>query len=70
MWEEVVKKTGNAEIKADLQAPSYIWEINSKCPKGHCLLAKKDKKDTQREYRNKAFKDREKVKSYNPSSTN
>ena len=60
-WEEVVEKARDAEAKANLQPPSYVWEIDFKSPKGHCPLSKKDKENTQQEHRNEAPK--EKVKS-------
>ncbi len=45
-WEEVVEKASDVEAKANLQPPFYVREINSKCPKSHRPLAKKDKKNT------------------------
>ncbi len=42
MWEEVVEKAGDVEAKANLQPPFNIREIDSRCPKSYCLLAKKD----------------------------
>ena len=69
-WAEVVEKAGDAEAKANLQPSSYIREIDSRCPKGHRPLFKKDKKDTQRKHRDEAFKDRKKAKSHTPSTTN
>ncbi len=67
----MVEKAGNVEIKANLQPPFYIREIDSKCPKAHRLLAKKDKEDTYWEPRNEASnKDKDKAKSHNSSSAN
>ncbi len=70
IWEEVVEKAGNVEAKAYLQPPFYVREIDSRCPKGHCLSAKKDKEDTYRELRDKASKDKDKAKSHNSSLAN
>ncbi len=69
-WEEVVEKVGDVEAKANLQPPFYVREIDSKCPKGHCLLAKNDKKDTYWEPCNEASKDKNKAKSQTSSSAN
>ncbi len=41
-----MEKTGNIEAKANLQPPFYVRDIDVRCPKGHHLLAKKDKEDT------------------------
>ena len=46
MWKKVVEKAGDAKAKANLQPPFYVREINSRCPKSHHPLAKKDKEDT------------------------
>ena len=70
MCEEVVEKAGDTKAKANLQPPSYVWKINSRCPKGYRLFSKKDKEDTQREYYDETFKDREKAKFYTLSITN
>ncbi len=66
-----MEKAGDAEVKANLQPPFYIREIDSRYPKGHCPSAKKDKKDTYQEPRNEASKDKDRAKSYNSfTSTN
>ena len=66
-----MEKVGNAKVKANLQLPFYIREIDFKYLKGYCLSAKKDKKDANWEHCNKAFsKDKKKVKSYNPFFAN
>ena len=70
MWEEVVEKAGDAKAKNNLQPPSYIWEIDSKCPKSHCQSTKKDKEDTQQNHRKESSKNKEKAKSHNSSATN
>ncbi len=67
MWEEVVEKAGNVETKANLQPPFYIRQIDSRCPKSHHPLAKKDKEDTYREPQNEVSKDKDKAKSHNSS---
>ena len=61
-WDKVVEKAGDAEAKTNLQPPFYIREIDSKCPKGYPPSVKKDKEDTNQEHRNKASKDKDKVK--------
>ncbi len=65
MWDKVVEKAGDAKAKANLQLPFYIREINARCPKGHCLLVKKDKEDTYWKHHNEASKDKQKTKSHN-----
>ena len=40
-----MEKAEDVEAKPNLQPSFYVREINSKCPKGYCLLIKKDKKD-------------------------
>ncbi len=69
MWEEVVEKADNAEVNANLQSPFYIREIDSRCPKGHCLSAKNDKEDTYQEPQNEASKDKNKAKSHSSSTS-
>ena len=62
---------GDVEVKANLQQPFYVREIDSKCPKGYCLLVKKDKENANLEHCNKASnKNKEKAKSHNPFSAN
>ncbi len=64
----MVEKTGDVEAKANLQSPFHIREIDSRCPKNHRPLVKKDKEDTYREPRNKASnKDKNQAKSHNSS---
>ena len=61
-----MEKAGDVEAKAKLQLLFYVWEINFKCPKDYRPLVKKDKKDTNGEYRNDvSSKDKEETKSYN-----
>ncbi len=69
-WEEVIEKAGDVEVKENLQLPFYIREIDSRCPKSYYLLAKKDKDDIYWELCNEAFKNKDKAKSHNSSSTN
>ncbi len=64
-----MEKTGNAETKANIQLPFHIRKIDSRCPKGHYLLTKKDKKDTYQELCNEASKDKNKAKSQTSSFT-
>ncbi len=42
----MVKKIGDVEVKVNLQPPFYVRDIDTRCPKSHRLLAKKDKEDT------------------------
>ncbi len=66
-----MEKVGDTKTKANLQPPFYIRDINSKCPKGHCPLAKKNKEDTYREPRDEASnKNKDKAKSNSSTSTN
>ncbi len=46
VWEEVVGKASDVEAKANLQPPFYVRNIDTRCPKGHRLSVRKDKKDT------------------------
>ncbi len=62
-----MEKAGDIEVKAKLQPPFYVREIDSGCPKGHYLSAKKDKEDTYQEPHNEASKDKDKAKSHNSS---
>ncbi len=39
-WEEVMEKAGDIEVKANLQPPFYVRDINVRCPKGHRPSAK------------------------------
>ncbi len=59
-WEEVVEKAGDVEAKANLQPPFYVWEIDSRCPKCHRSLAKKDKEDIYWKPRDESSKDKAK----------
>ncbi len=59
-----MEKTGDAEVKANLQPPFYIKDINARCPKGHRPSAKKDKEDIYRKLQNEAFKKTNKAKSH------
>ncbi len=68
-WEEVMEKPSDVEAKANLQPPFYVKDINTKCPKSHCPLAKKDKKDTYWEPRNKTS-NKNKAKSNSSTSVN
>ncbi len=65
-----MEKASDTEVKANLQTPFYVREIDFRYPKGHLLLAKKDKEDIYQESRNEASKDKNKAKSQTSSSTN
>ncbi len=66
----MIEKAGDVEAKANLEPPFYVRKIDSRCPKSHCPLAKKVKKDTYWESRNEASnKDKNKVKSHNSSAS-
>ncbi len=69
MWKEVVEEAGDAKAKANLQPLFYVREINSRCPKSHRPLAKKNKEDTYREPQNKASKGKDKAKSHSSSTS-
>lgn len=66
----MIEKAGNIEAKGNLEPSSYIREIDSRCPKGHRLLIKKNKEVNYGEHRNEVSKDKEKAKYYNPFSAN
>ncbi len=65
----MVEKAGDVEAKDNLQPPFYVKEINSRCPKSHRPLAKKDKEDIYQEPRNEVSKDKDKAKSHNSSTS-
>ena len=66
----MVEKAVNVEAKTDLQPPSETREIDFKCPKRYRLLVKKHKDDVYWEQCDEATnRDKEKVQSYNPSSS-
>ena len=67
-WEEMVKKVGDIETKANLQTLSYVQEINFRSPKSYRPLSKNDKEDTQWKHHNEMLK--EKAKSQISSITN
>ncbi len=67
-WEEVVEKAGNAEAKANLQPPFYFKEIDSRYPKGHHPLAKKE--DTYWEPCDETSSNKNRAKSQISSSAN
>ncbi len=69
-WEEVIEKVGDVKVKANLQPPFYVREIDSRCPKDHRPLAKKDKENIYREPRDEASnKDKNKAKFHNSSAS-
>lgn len=63
-----MEKAGDVEIKAYLQSPFYVREIDSWYPKGHCPSAKNDKKNTYQKSRDEASKNKNKAKSHTPIS--
>lgn len=69
MWDQVVEKAVDEEVKTDLQPPSRTKEINSRCPKRHRPSAKKHKDDANWKYRD-GDKDKDKTKSHNPFFAN
>ncbi len=68
-WEEVVKKAGDVEAKANLQSPFHVREIDSRCPKGYRPSARKDKENTYQKPQNEASKDKDKAKSHSSSTS-
>ncbi len=64
-----MEKVGDIEAKGNLQPPFYVKEIDSRYPKDHCPLTKKDKEDTYQEPRDEASKDKNIAKSYNSSTS-
>ena len=70
VWDEVVEKAINAEVKTSFQLFSRIREIDSNCLKRYRSLVKKDKDNAYRKQCNKASnKDKKKAKSHNPLSS-
>ncbi len=65
----MVEKVGDVEVKVNLQQPFYVREIDSKCSKSYCPLAKKDKEDIYREPQNETSKDKDKTNSHNFSTS-
>ncbi len=67
----MVEKAVDVEAKGNLQPSSKTREIDSRCPKGYSPLFKKNKDNAYWEHHNEvSYKDKEKAKSHNPSSTN
>lgn len=69
MWDKVVEKAINTEIKTSLQPSSRTREINSRCPKNHRPLAKKNKDNAHKKHQD-GDKDKDKTKSHNLSFIN
>ena len=67
LQKEVIKKAVNVEVKTNLQPPFKTKEINSKCPKGYKLSAKKEKNKASWEHKDR---DKDKAKYHNPLFTN
>ncbi len=68
MWKEVVEKVSDVEVKANLQPPFYVKEIDFKCPKGHHPSANKE--DIYQEPWDEASKNKDKAKSQTSFSAN
>ncbi len=69
MWDKVIEKAIDVEVKANLQPPSGTRKIDSKCPKKYRPLVKKDKDNAYWEHCNEiSNKDKNKAKSHNSSS--
>ena len=70
LWEKIIEKAVNTEVKASLQPLFETKEINSKYSKGYKLSAKKKKDEASQEYQD-GNKDKNKAKSYNllPANT-
>ncbi len=64
-----MEKAGDVEVKANLQPPFYVRDIDARCPKGHRLSAKKDKEDSYWEPHYEASKDKNKAKSHSSSTS-
>ncbi len=64
-----MEKAGDAKVKANLQPPFYIRNIDARYPKYHHSSAKKDKEDTYQELQNEASKDKDKAKSHSSSTS-
>ncbi len=64
-----MKKVGDAKVKANLQPPFYIRDIDARCLKGHRPSAKKDKEDSYREPQNETSEDKDKAKSHSSSAS-
>ncbi len=69
VWNKVIEKAINIEVKASLQLPFKIREIDSRYLRNYRPSIKKNKDDANREYRNRN-KDKHKAKSHNISPTN
>ncbi len=63
-----MEKAGDVEVKANLQPPFYVRDIDARCPKGH-RPSSKNKEDTYQKPQSEAFKDKDKAKSHSPSTS-
>ena len=71
MWDKIVEKAINAEVKTSLQLLSKTKEINYRYPKGYQPSAKKNKDNASQKHCNKASnKDKDKAKFHNFSFVN
>ncbi len=50
VWDKVVEKAIDVEVKVSLQSPSKIREINFRCPRDYRPSVKKDKHDANWEH--------------------
>ena len=46
-WDQTIEKTITAEIKATLNLPLWVREMDACCPQGHCSAWKPTKKHPQ-----------------------
>ena len=63
----MVEKIINVEVKVSLKSSSEIRKIDSRCPKGYKLSAKKEKDKTSQKHQDR---DKDKTKSHNLFFTN
>ncbi len=52
MWDEIIEKAVNAEVKTSLQPLSRTKEIDFRYPKSYKPSVKRDKDKANREYQN------------------
>ncbi len=64
-----MENVGDVKAKVNLQPLFYVGEIDSRCPKDQHRFEIKDKEDTYKEPQNEAFKDKDKAKSHNSSTS-
>ncbi len=69
MWDKIVEKAIDIEVKTSLKLPSGTRKIDFRYPKGYRPVVKKDKDNSNQEYRDED-KNKDKTKSHNHFSTN